>query len=82
MSWVGPRPEVMYYFDMYKNIDPSFEKRQQCRPGITGLAQLKNPDATPEHSLEKLPYDLLYIDQASLLMDLRILLQSFFIVWK
>ena len=41
-------------------------------------AKLKNPDATPEHSLEKLPYDLIYIDQASLLMDIRILLQSFF----
>ena len=82
MSWVGPRPEVRYYFEMYKNIDPNFEKRQQCRPGITGLAQLKNPDATPEDSLEKLPYDLLYINKASLLMDIRILLQSFFLVWK
>ena len=82
MSWVGPRPEVGFYFEKYKNMDPAFAKRQQCRPGITGLAQLKNPEATPEHSLEKLPYDLLYIDQASLLMDMRILLQSFFLVWK
>ena len=82
MSWVGPRPEVRYYFEMYKKKDPDFEKRQQCRPGITGLAQLENPDATPEHSLEKLPNDLKYIEQASLLMDVRILLQSFFLVWK
>jgi len=82
MSWVGPRPEVGFYFERYKGVDPAFAKRQKCRPGITGLAQLKNPDATPEHSLEKLPYDLQYIDQASLLMDLRILLQSFFLVWK
>ncbi len=82
MSWVGPRPEVPYYFEMYKKKDPLFEKRQQCRPGITGLAQLENPDATPEHSLEKLPNDLKYIEQASLLMDIRILLQSFFLVWK
>jgi lipopolysaccharide/colanic/teichoic acid biosynthesis glycosyltransferase len=67
---------------MYKQKDPDFGKRQQCRPGITGLAQLENPDATPEHSLEKLPNDLKYIEQASFLMDIRILLQSFFLVWK
>lgn len=81
MSWVGPRPEVQYYFDMYEGKDPVFAKRQQCAPGITGLAQLKNPDATPDHSLEKLQYDLEYIKKASLKMDMNILLQSFFIVW-
>jgi lipopolysaccharide/colanic/teichoic acid biosynthesis glycosyltransferase len=82
MSWVGPRPEIPHYFEIYKNLDPQFVKRQQCRPGITGLAQLHNPDATPENSLEKLPNDLKYIEHASLFMDIIILLKSFFLVWK
>jgi lipopolysaccharide/colanic/teichoic acid biosynthesis glycosyltransferase len=82
MSWVGPRPEIEYYFTHFKGIDPSFETRQVCKPGITGLAQLNNPDATPSHSLEKLPHDLHYIQHASLGMDIRILLQSIFSVWK
>jgi lipopolysaccharide/colanic/teichoic acid biosynthesis glycosyltransferase len=79
MSWVGPRPEIDHYFN---TIDPSFANRQLCKPGITGLAQLKNPDATPEHSFEKLPHDLAYVQNASLTMDIKILFQSFFSVWN
>lgn len=82
MSWVGPRPEIKYYFDHYCGIEPNFYKRQSCKPGITGLAQLKDPDATPDHSLEKLPHDLEYIRSASLWMDVRILMQSLFTVLK
>lgn len=82
MSWVGPRPEIAHYFNHFNEINPNFEKRQVCKPGITGLAQLENPDATPEHSLEKLPFDLDYIQRASLWMDIRILFQSFFSVWN
>jgi lipopolysaccharide/colanic/teichoic acid biosynthesis glycosyltransferase len=63
-------------------MDPTFADRQVCKPGITGLAQLENPDATPEHSMEKLPHDLNYIQKASLWMDIKILFQSFFSVWK
>lgn len=82
MSWVGPRPEVAHYFNHFSKIDPNFSKRQVCKPGITGLAQLENPDATPEHSLEKLPHDLAYVQNASLAMDIKILFQSFFSVWN
>jgi lipopolysaccharide/colanic/teichoic acid biosynthesis glycosyltransferase len=82
MSWVGPRPEIKYYFEHYCGIEPNFYKRQSCKPGITGLAQLKDPDATPDHSLEKLPHDLEYIKKASFWMDIRILVQSLFSVLK
>lgn len=82
MSWVGPRPEVTHYFNHFNKIDPGFSKRQVCKPGITGLAQLENPDATPEHALEKLPHDLAYINKASLGLDIKILFQSFFSVWN
>jgi lipopolysaccharide/colanic/teichoic acid biosynthesis glycosyltransferase len=82
MSWVGPRPEIPFYFDHFKKMDPTFTQRQVCKPGITGLAQLENPDATPEHSMEKLPHDLTYVDKATLWMDIKILFQSFFSVWK
>jgi lipopolysaccharide/colanic/teichoic acid biosynthesis glycosyltransferase len=82
MSWVGPRPEVPYYFNHFCNINPAFAQRQVCKPGITGLAQLENPDATPQHSMVKLPHDLSYIQKASLGMDIKILFLSFFSVWN
>lgn len=82
MSWVGPRPEIELYFKHYSNIEPTFSKRQSCKPGITGLAQLKDPEATPDHSLEKLPHDLFYVNNASFALDLKILFKSFFSVWK
>jgi lipopolysaccharide/colanic/teichoic acid biosynthesis glycosyltransferase len=82
MSWVGPRPEVVYYYEFFKDKDPNYVRRQSAKPGITGLAQLNDPNASPDQNLEKLVYDLKYVDQASFSMDLRILMNSFIVVWK
>ncbi|MFN3530367.1 MAG: sugar transferase [Bacteroidia bacterium] len=82
MSWVGPRPEVPYYFDHFKALHPEYEMRQLTRPGITGLAQLQNPNASPNENLEKLKYDLEYVRNSSFGMDINILLRSFLFVWK
>jgi lipopolysaccharide/colanic/teichoic acid biosynthesis glycosyltransferase len=49
--------------------------RHEVLPGITGLAQIKNPSATPIENSEKLQYDLEYLRRASLGLDLKI-------VWK
>jgi lipopolysaccharide/colanic/teichoic acid biosynthesis glycosyltransferase len=82
MSWVGPRPEVPYYFEHYSKLHPEYVQRQWVRPGITGPAQLNNPNATPNENLEKLTFDLQYVREATFLTDLRILTQSFLFVWK
>jgi lipopolysaccharide/colanic/teichoic acid biosynthesis glycosyltransferase len=82
MSWVGPRPEVIYYYEHYIDKDPHYARRQVAKPGITGLAQLNDPNASPDQNLEKLIFDLKYVDHASFNMDLRILINSFIVIWK
>ena len=82
MSWVGPRPEVGYYVDKYTNLDPQFSERLKALPGITGLAQVKNPNATPNENLDKLVHDIEYIRTASLKNDLKIIVNTFFLIWK
>jgi lipopolysaccharide/colanic/teichoic acid biosynthesis glycosyltransferase len=82
MSWVGPRPEVPFYYEHYKKLEPTYADRQLVRPGITGMAQLNNPDASPNENLEKLTFDLQYVQQANFWVDLRILIKSFLFVWK
>lgn len=82
MSWVGPRPEVRFYVDKYTKLDPQFSERLKALPGITGLAQLKNPNATPSENLNKLAYDIEYIQTASLKADIKIIFNTFFLLWK
>jgi lipopolysaccharide/colanic/teichoic acid biosynthesis glycosyltransferase len=82
MSWVGPRPEFPYFFEHYLKLNDSYSKRQSCRPGITGLAQINDPNATPENTLEKLPFDLKYVQDATIWMDIHIMIKSFFAIWN
>ncbi|MDP3462550.1 MAG: sugar transferase [Bacteroidales bacterium] len=82
MSWVGPRPEVPYYVEKYNNLNPNFNGRLSALPGITGLAQLNNPNATPNDNLDKLEHDLSYISKANMNMDMKILFKTFFLLWK
>ena len=82
MSWVGPRPEVPFYVDIYLEKDEKYNLRHAVLPGITGLAQVEYPNATPNENLDKLSYDLEYVEKASLQMDIRLFLASFFAVFK
>lgn len=82
MSWVGPRPEVPFYYEHFKNMEPTYADRQLARPGITGLAQLDNPNASPNENLEKLKFDLDYVRRANFWLDIRIIIRSFLFVWK
>jgi lipopolysaccharide/colanic/teichoic acid biosynthesis glycosyltransferase len=82
MSWVGPRPEVPVYVEQSARLNPRFNDRLQALPGITGLAQLNNPNATPNDNLDKLKHDMEYIHKASLGLDIRIIFKSFFFIWK
>ena len=73
MSWVGPRPERPHIVDQCILDISNYTMRHEVLPGITGLAQIKNPNATPSENSEKLQYDLEYSRRASLGLDLKIL---------
>jgi exopolysaccharide biosynthesis polyprenyl glycosylphosphotransferase len=74
MSLVGPRPERPHFVDHLGKIIPSYDERHTVLPGITGWAQVNYPyGASVEDARQKLAYDLYYITNRSLLLDLRIL---------
>lgn len=77
MSFVGPRPERPYFVeDLTKKIS-YYPSRHTVRPGITGWAQIRYPyGATVEDALQKLQYDLYYVKNHTLFLDLIILLQT------
>ncbi|QRN85549.1 sugar transferase [Clostridia bacterium] len=74
MSLVGPRPERPFFVDQYKETIPNYCDRFRVKPGITGLAQVDGKYSTDVK--DKLKFDLLYILNYSMLLDIRILLQT------
>ncbi|MDY6989605.1 MAG: TIGR03013 family XrtA/PEP-CTERM system glycosyltransferase [Thermodesulfobacteriota bacterium] len=77
MSFVGPRPERPYFVDKLKNIIPYYGERFSVKPGVTGWAQIKYPYASSEKdALEKLKYDLYYIKNMSLVLDLMVIFHT------
>jgi sugar transferase (PEP-CTERM system associated) len=77
MSLVGPRPERRMFVDQLIEQSAFYEQRLVVRPGLTGWAQIKAPYAsTFEESIEKLKFDLYYIKNMSLLLDISILLST------
>ena len=81
MSFVGPRPERPEFVGMLQREIPFYMGRHSVRPGITGWAQVRHRyAASVEDSMEKLQYDLYYIKNLSLLLDLVILLSTLQVV--
>jgi exopolysaccharide biosynthesis polyprenyl glycosylphosphotransferase len=77
MSFIGPRPERPAFVNQLKEQIPFYVLRFAVKPGITGWAQVKYPyGSTVEDALEKLQYDLYYIKNMSIFLDLLILLKS------
>jgi sugar transferase (PEP-CTERM system associated) len=77
MSLVGPRPEREVFVKQLLETCPFYEQRLVVRPGLTGWAQIKAPYASSfEESVEKLKYDLYYIKNLSLFLDISILLST------
>ncbi len=74
MSLVGPRPERPELFATLTQDIPDFEQRLAVKPGLTGLAQIRNGyDTDIESVRRKLAYDLEYIERMSLGLELRLL---------
>ena len=82
MTWVGPRPEQFDFVIQCINEYPAFNARHAVKPGITGLAQIKNPNATIDDYQEKLVYDLEYMATATLWLDIKILCKSLVVVCR
>lgn len=77
MSFVGPRPERPYFVDDLTKKISYYPSRHTVKPGITGWAQIRYPyGATVEDALQKLQYDLYYVKNHTLFLDLIILFQT------
>lgn len=74
MSIVGPRPERPFFVDQFNAENPYYYLRHNVRAGITGYAQVYGKYVSDYNS--KLRFDLLYIKKYSLMLDLKILLQT------
>tara|TARA_B100000575_G_scaffold294103_1_gene308011 strand:+ start:2934 stop:4334 length:1401 start_codon:yes stop_codon:yes gene_type:complete len=77
MSLVGPRPEREHFVNQFKNQIPLYMRRLRVRPGITGWAQVKwKYDASLDDVKEKTKYDLYYVENISLRMDIKIIINT------
>ncbi len=77
MSLIGPRPERPFFVEQFVKQIPLYSRRHAVRPGISGWAQVKHKyDETLEDVKTKLQYDLYYIENMSLRMDVKILLMT------
>ena len=77
MSFVGPRPERPEFVAMLTEQIPFYAVRHSVKPGLTGWAQVRySYGATVEQSIRKLEYDLYYVKNHTLLLDLVILLET------
>jgi exopolysaccharide biosynthesis polyprenyl glycosylphosphotransferase len=77
MSLVGPRPERPHFVEQLAHAIPFYRQRSYVKPGLTGWAQVNYPyGASVEDAREKLAYDLYYVKNRSLWLDIRILLAT------
>lgn len=77
MSFVGPRPERPYFVRELHEQIPLYSIRHNVRPGITGWAQVNYPyGASVEDARRKLSYDIYYVKNCGLFLDLVIILQT------
>lgn len=83
MSLVGPRPERQFYIDKIVQIEPQFLHLTNVRPGITSWGQVKFGYAeNVEQMLQRMKFDLLYLKNRTLALDLKIMLYTVLIVLK
>ena len=85
MSLVGPRPHAVAHNEKYRGLISGYMIRHKVRPGITGLAQVngfRGETETLEKMAERVQYDLEYLRNWSLWLDLRILFRSLAVIWR
>jgi len=83
MSLVGPRPERQFYIDQIVKQAPHYVHLQKVKPGITSWGQVKYGYAeNVEEMIQRLKYDLIYIENMSLIVDFKILIYTVLTVLK
>ncbi len=83
MRLVGPRPERAQFVQELREVIPYYDVRHTVRPGITGWAQIRYQYAgSTDESHKKLQYDLYYVKNLSLWLDIRILVESIRVVLR
>ncbi len=81
MSLVGPRPERPAFVEQFRHTIPLYERRLNVKPGITGWAQVKHKyDESLTDVADKLRYDLFYLENMSLTLDVKIILSTIGVV--
>ena len=81
MSLVGPRPERQYYIDKIVEEAPQYKLLQKIKPGVTSWGQVKYGYAeNVDEMIERLKYDLLYLENMSLAVDFKILIYTVLII--
>ena len=81
MSVVGPRPHMVSHTEMYAGRIDKFMVRHFIKPGITGLAQVsgyRGEVETDEDIIKRVRFDIFYLENWSLLLDIKIAFQTVF----
>ena len=85
MSIVGPRPHMVEHDIKYSKLFKTFLKRHKCSPGLTGWAQvngLRGATPNPEIMRKRMEHDLWYLNNWTILLDIYIIIKTFYIVFK
>lgn len=83
MSLVGPRPERKFYIDQIVRRAPHYRHLLRIRPGLTSWGQVRYGYAeNVEQMIERFKYDILYVENRSLLVDFKILIYTLLIIFK
>ncbi len=81
MSLVGPRPERKYYIDQIVTVHPEYKYLYKVKPGLTSWGMVKYGYASsPDEMIQRMPYDLIYVENVSLPLDFTIMFYTIKII--